>query len=40
MPIRRSSGGIHQAGGFTSVEFREEARAADINLKVVSIDVV
>lgn len=39
MPIRRSSGDIHQADGFTSVGFREERFwAADINLKVVSID--
>lgn len=40
MPIRRSSGDIHQADGFTSVGFREEVWAADINLKVVSIDIV
>lgn len=40
MPIRCSSGDIHQADGFTSVGFREEVWAADINLEVVSIDMV
>lgn len=40
MPIRRSSGDIHQVDGFMSVGFREEVWAADINLKVVSIDMV
>lgn len=40
MPIRRSSGEIHQVDGFMSVVFREEVRAANINLKVVSVDVV
>lgn len=40
MPIRRSSGDIYQVDGFTSMEFREEVRAADINLKVISIDMV
>lgn len=38
MPIRRSSGDIRQADGFTSVEFREEVQAADINLEVISVD--
>lgn len=40
MPIRHSSGEIHQADGFTSVEFREEVWAIDINLKVIGIDMV
>lgn len=40
MPIRRSSGDIHQADGFVNVEFREEVRAADINLKVINVDMV
>lgn len=40
MPIRRSGGEIHQTDGFTSVEFREEVQAVDINLKDVSIDMV
>lgn len=40
MPIRRSSGDIHQADGFVSVEFRAEVGAADINLKVFNVDMV
>lgn len=40
MPIRCSSGDIHRVDGFMSVEFREEVRAADINLKVLSVDTV
>lgn len=39
MPIRHSSGDIHQADGFTSVEFGEEVQAADINLKVIGVGI-
>lgn len=39
-PIRRSREDIHQADGFMNAEFREEVQAADINFKVVGIDIV
>lgn len=40
MPIRHSSGDIHQVDGFMSAEFREEVWAAVIDLKVVCVDMV